>query len=142
VPKDPAPDLLVDESNRVISHSARIYLPPIDSIKKFDLPPWLKPAFINNELRERCAKYLCTADQRDLRQKLSCFRVNEYALANIASAIIAEVRRTYCSRTRENRTIYPRNFNCTFSNVSRGCRATKLEENYRDPIAEQNGDFY
>ncbi|MFA5393703.1 MAG: DUF3883 domain-containing protein [Candidatus Ratteibacteria bacterium] len=93
VPSDPPPELLLAENNKIISHSARIYLPPVESPKKFDIPDWLNLSFINKDLRTRLSLQLHVTDQRELRQKLSPFRVNEYALANIAGAIIAEARR-------------------------------------------------
>jgi len=93
VPINPPPNLLIDEANKVITHSSRIYLPPVETTKVFDIPDWLNLRFVNKWLRTRLAEILKITDQRELRQKLSSFEVNEYALANIAAAMIAEARR-------------------------------------------------
>ena len=141
VPTEPAPDLLVDELNRIISHNARIYLPPIDSAKKFDIPIWLNLRFINNDLRELLAKYLRAADQRDLRQKLSNFRVNEYALANIASAIIAEVRRRVTAEPEKTKQYVQETLIALFLMFPGDAEPPKLEETTGIPLPNKKGSF-
>jgi len=141
VPKDPSPDLLVDESNRIIPHSARIYLPPVESAKKFDIPVWLNLRFINNDLRERLASYLRTADQRDLRQKLSSFKVNEYATANIASAIIAEVRRRIAAEPEKTKQYIQETLIALFLMFPEDADPPKLEETTGIPLPNKKGSF-
>ena len=141
VPKDPAPDLLVDESNGIIPQSARIYLPPVESAKKFDLPAWLNLRFMNNDLRVRLAAYLHTADQRDLRQKLSHFKVNEYALANIASAIIAEVRRRIAAEPEQTKQYIQETLIALFLMFPEDADPPKLEETTGIPLPNKKGSF-
>jgi len=141
VPTEPAPDLLVDESSRIIPHSARIYLPPIDSAKKFDIPIWLNLRLINNDFRELLAKYLHSADQRDLRQKLSKFRVNEYALANIASAIIAEVRRRIAAEPEKTKQYIQETLIALFLMFPEDADPPKLEETTGIPLPNKKGSF-
>ncbi len=141
VPTDPAPDLLVDESNGIIPQSARIYLPPVESAKRFDLPAWLNLRFINNDLRARLAAYLRTADQRDLRQKLSHFKVNEYALANIASAIIAEVRRRIAAEPEKSKQYIQETLIALFLMFPEDADPPKLEETTGIPLPNKKGSF-
>jgi hypothetical protein len=93
VPTDAKPELLLDEKDIVIKHGARTYLPPLESNKKIDIPEWLNVRFLNSNLRSKLMILLNVDDQRELKQKLNLFAVNEYSLANIASAMIAETRR-------------------------------------------------
>lgn len=103
LPSDPPPELLLDDAGKIISHKARVYLPPVEASKKFDIPDWLNLRFIANDLRISLASHLRITDQRELRQKLSLFNVSEYALANIASAIIAEVKRRMADEPEQNK---------------------------------------
>jgi hypothetical protein len=141
VPKDPAPNLLVDESNRIIPHTARIYLPSIESAKVFKVPRWLNLRFINNELRRCLASYLPTADQRELRQKLSHFRVNEYALANIASAIIAEVKRRIAVKPEKTKQYIREALIALFQMFPEDADPPKLEETTGIPLPNKKGFF-
>ncbi len=90
---DTTPEIMIEESGSVIRTGKRIYLPPIESLKKYDLPSWLNIAFLGSELRNSLMAHLKTQDQRDLRQKLVLFGVNEYSLASVAGAVISEAKR-------------------------------------------------
>ena len=141
VPSDPPPDLLLDEANKIISHSARIYLPPIESSKKFDIPDWLNLRFINSDLRTQLASQLCITDQRELRQKLSPFDVNEYALANIASAIIAEVRRRIADEPERTKQYIQDTLIALFLMFPENDEPPKLAETAGMPLPNKKGFF-
>lgn len=141
VPSDPPPELLLDEANKIISNSARIYLPPIESAKKFDIPDWLNLRFINSDLRKMLASYLHITDQRELRQKLSTFEVNEYALANIASAIIADVRRRIADEPERTKPYIQDTLIALFLMFPENDEPPKLAETAGMPLPNKKGSF-
>lgn len=141
MPSDPPPELLLDEANKIISHSARIYLPPIESAKKFDIPDWLNLRFINSDLRKMLASYLHITDQRELRQKLSTFEVNEYALANIASAIIADVRRRIADEPERTKPYIQDTLIALFLMFPENDEPPKLAETAGMPLPNKKGSF-
>lgn len=141
VPSDPPPELLLDEANKIISHSARIYLPPIESAKRFDIPDWLNLRFINTDLRKLLASQLRITDQRELRQKLSPFNVNEYALANIASATIAEVRRRIADEPEQSKQYIQETLIALFLMFPENDEPPKLAETAGMPFPNKQGSF-
>jgi len=92
-PKDPAPNLLIDKTGRIIPSNERIYFSPDKEQKIYNKPDWLKLHFLNEPFRQELAEKLNVSDRRELRQKLEPYGVQEYSLANVASAIAVDTRK-------------------------------------------------
>lgn len=92
-PRDPAPSLLIDSLGNVIPVDERIYFYPDKEQKQYDRPNWLKLHFLNDGLRLKLGGILRITERRELRQKLDVYEIQEYALANIASAIAVDARK-------------------------------------------------
>ncbi|HPD61296.1 MAG TPA: hypothetical protein PKV48_06010, partial [Thermodesulfobacteriota bacterium] len=141
VPLNPPPALLLDDTDKIIPPSARIYLSPIDSAKKFEIPDWLNLRFINSNLRALLLSYFRITDQRELRQKLSSFEVSEYALSNIASAIIAEARRRIKTETEKTKAYIQDTLVALFVMFAETDNPPKLLETSGIPLPNKKGTF-
>ena len=141
VPRDPPPELLIDEGSKTIKHGTRIYFSSLESGKIFDIPNWLNLRFLNNDLRARLASYLGITDQRELRQKLSAFEVNEYALANIAGAIIAEVKRRIAAEPEKTKQYIQETLIALFLMYPENDDPPKLLETTGMPLPNIKGSF-
>lgn len=84
--------LLIDEAGKPISDDCRIFLPPKEG-KKHPLPDWIKVRFFNGELRDALAERLEISSFGMLVLRLSVFRVLEYSLQNVISALVAATNR-------------------------------------------------
>lgn len=86
-----SPPLLIDSSSRVISSQTTPYLPPDE--EEFLLPDWAPLRIINLELVNRLKDISKLDSIRDLRQKLSVYKIQEYNVTSIVSGIVAETNR-------------------------------------------------
>ena len=92
LPEGPAPELLIDSEEKVIKSETRTFLTPVEGFG-FKLPKWVRFRFLNEKLRIEIAKALGVTEQRELASKLSAFRVSEYSMATVATALVAEMNR-------------------------------------------------
>ena len=97
VPTAPVPELLIDQAGRKITASGRSFLQSREQ-QNFQLPAWLNIQFIQEDLRNRLMELFELTEVRELRVKLSPFGVNEYSLASIAAAVIAETNKRIAAR--------------------------------------------
>jgi hypothetical protein len=86
------PELLIDNSGEIITNRKRIFFLP-DTEDQYILPEWLEIKFLNSELRKHLTECFNVSERRDLRNKLTEYHVQEYALLNIISAITAEAKK-------------------------------------------------
>lgn len=84
--------LLVDSSERPLSHGMRVFLPPSGG-EAPSLPDWADLRFLSNAMRDRLAQRTGSRDARELQQKLSGFGLAEYSMANVIGALAAEANR-------------------------------------------------
>ena len=84
--------LLIDESGNPISEDCRIFLPPREG-KKYLLPSWINVRFLNAELRDALIEKLKIPTFGMLVLRLGVFRVMEYSLQNVISALVAATNR-------------------------------------------------
>lgn len=96
IPDNPVPNLLIDQSNNLITERSRTFLQSRDQ-KVFKRPAWLNIQFLNDELKIKMMEMIGLTEVRELRQKLSPFGVNEYSLSSIASALVAEANKRISS---------------------------------------------
>ena len=89
--EDSVPALLVDSKNDVIPESVSAFLPPEGS--KFNLPDWVPTRFVNTDLVTILQEEFGVSRVRDLATKLRMFKLQEYSLATIVQAIVAETNR-------------------------------------------------
>jgi len=92
-PREPAPNIFTDISENIIPARERIYFYPDQEEKHYDKPSWLRLHFVNEQLRIRLSELFHSKDRRELRQRLEPFAIQEYSLANIASAIAVDAKR-------------------------------------------------
>jgi hypothetical protein len=85
------PDLLMDENGVLIPAGTRALLPPEG--KKFSLPEWFQQRIMNSELATLLKEKFRLTRVRELVSKLRAFEVQEYSMAALASAIVAETNR-------------------------------------------------
>jgi len=82
------PALLLDQDNRLIPAGVTTFLPPEGTA--FNIPAWVPLRFINSTLAMLIGHEFGISRVRDLARLLEGFSVQEYNLASIISAILAE----------------------------------------------------
>ncbi|MBU1674137.1 DUF3883 domain-containing protein [Patescibacteria group bacterium] len=97
------PNLLVDDNNQVIPGDITAILPPEG--RKFSLPNWVPSRIINSELISLLRDIFKIGRVRDLRYKLSIFKVHEYNLTSVVSTIVTETNRRIKSSPDDEKTI-------------------------------------
>ena len=94
--KGEPPELLIDENREKISTTSPVLLP--SEGRTFSLPLWVPQKIINSELTAYLRKKFQVSRIRDLVLKLQSFKVQEYNMVSLISAIVAETNR----RVKEN----------------------------------------
>lgn len=84
--------LLIDEAEKPIPEDCRIFLSPKEG-QRHPLPDWIKVRFLNSELRDALMETLEISAFGHLVLRLNVFRVMEYSLQNVISALVAATNR-------------------------------------------------
>ena len=88
MPKNPCPNLLIDDNGEVIPADYVTFLPPADSVS-LHLPPWMALRMLHGGFATTLREKLGIGTLRELSHHLSMYRVQEYALTPLASTINA-----------------------------------------------------
>jgi len=90
------PELLIDENEEKVSTNTTVLLP--SEGRTFSLPSWVPQKIMNSELTSYLREKFQVSRIRDLVLKLESFKVQEYNLVSLISAIVAETNK----RVKEN----------------------------------------
>ena len=88
MPRDRVPPLLIDEQGAMIPTDFRVFLPPAEDDPP-SLPDWMSLRILNPDLADEIRRRTETTT-RELTSLLNDYRVNPYAVTNLAEALVAQ----------------------------------------------------
>lgn len=99
---DPAPDLLIDANGAVIPAGTTTFLPPQDGEASV-LADWMTLRILSGQLMVALKDAFSIVSNRELSSKLRALRLQPYSLADLTSAVNAEVNRRVGREPRRER---------------------------------------
>lgn len=102
LPGNPAPNLLIDDTQRLITPKYQTFMPPVER-SSFVLPQWMSVRILNGELVKRLRAELSVSNPRDLATRMAAFHIREYSFASLAQAINARVNEKVREQPRQER---------------------------------------
>lgn len=133
------PELLVDESDAIISSKSSVFLPP--GKKLFTLPPWVSQKILSSELTNKLRDKFGISTTRDLASKLGPFNVQEYNMNSLVSSVIAETNRRAKDNPDEESVLRQQMIQVIWNLYSSSIEKVKLSERTTVILATRSGGF-
>ncbi len=133
------PELLIDESDAIISSKSSVFLPP--EKKLFTFPPWVSQKVLSSELTNKLRDKFGISTTRDLASKLGPFNVQEYNMNSLVSSIIAETNRRAKDNPDEELTLRQQMIQAVWNLYSSSMEKVKLSERTTVILPTRSGGF-
>jgi len=131
IDKEDMPNLLIDEKGLIINSNSDAILPP--ERKNFQVPSDLSINFVNSKLVAELSTIYKINSGRELRSRMECFNVQEYAFAPIIRKIVSHARKLIKKTNNSNFSCIPEMI-VSIWNIYKENTTEKFPDNLKIPL--------